>query len=52
MVSWLSFMIENSKKEDHSNIRYIGGLSYLSILKQLINLYLDNKIINVDNKKR
>ena len=52
MIIWLSAMIENSKKDDHSNIRYIGGLSYLSILKQLINLYLDNKIINVDNLKK
>lgn len=52
IVSWLSSMIENSKKEDHSNILYIGGLSHLSILKQLINLYLDNKIINVENLKK
>ena len=40
-------MIENSKKEEKSGIQIIGGTNYIDILKELINLYLEDKIINV-----
>ena len=52
MIIWLSAMIENSKKEDKLGIQFIGGMNYIDILKELINLYLNDKVINVDILKK
>lgn len=52
MIIWLSAMIENSKKEDKQGIKFIGGINYIDILKELVNLYLNDKIINIDILKK
>lgn len=52
IITWIASMIESSKQESNSNIRLVGGLDYLAVLQELINLYLKNKIINVDELKK
>lgn len=51
IIIWLSTMIENSKKEDKSGIQFIGGMNYSDIVKELVNLYLNDKLTNIDNLK-
>lgn len=48
IIIWLSTMIENSKKEDKSDIQFIGGMNYSDIVKELVNLYLNDKLTNID----